>query len=77
MKKVSWVRVYALGVIPEYRKLGIDALFYYLSAKAAQKKGLKMGEMSWILDNNDLISRPAEAMGGKVYKTYRFYEKSL
>ena len=77
LKRVSWVRVYALGVIPEYRKSGIDALFYYLSAQAAQKKGLKMGEMSWILDNNDLISRPAEAMGGKVYKTYRFYEKSL
>jgi GNAT superfamily N-acetyltransferase len=76
-KKVTWVRVYALGVIPEYRKLGIDALFYYLSAQAAQRKGLRMGEMSWILDNNDLISRPAEAMGGKVYKTYRFYEKTI
>ena len=77
LKKVTWVRVYALGVIPEYRKSGIDALFYYKSALAAQKKGMLMGEMSWILDNNDLISRPAEAMGGKVYKTYRFYEKTL
>ncbi len=76
-KKVSWVRVLVLGVIPEYRKLGIDALFYYKSARAALGKGMKMGEMSWILDNNDKMNRPIIAMGGEVYKTYRFYEKPL
>jgi GNAT superfamily N-acetyltransferase len=76
-KQVDWVRVLVLGVLPEYRKLGIDALFYYLTARAAQKKGMQMGEMSWILDNNDKMNRPIIAMGGKVYKTYRFYEKVL
>jgi len=77
LKKVTWVRVLVLGVIPEYRKLGIDALFYYKTALAAEKKGMKMGEMSWILDNNDRMNRPIIAMGGEVYKTYRFYEKAL
>ena len=76
-RQVSWVRVFALGVIPEYRKLGIDALFYYLTAKAAYKKGIKMGEMSWILDNNEKMNRPIIALGGQVYKTYRYYEKEL
>jgi len=77
LKKVSWVRVLVLGVIPEYRTLGIDALFYYKSAQAALKKGMKMAEMSWILDNNDKMNRPIIAMGAEVYKTYRFYEKAL
>ncbi len=77
LKKVSWVRVLVLGIIPEYRTLGIDALFYYKSAQAALKKGMKMAEMSWILDNNDKMNRPIIAMGGEVYKTYRFYEKAL
>jgi GNAT superfamily N-acetyltransferase len=76
-RKVSWIRVFALGVIPEYRNLGIDALFYYKSARAALNKGMKMGEMSWILDNNDLMNSPIIAMGGEVYKTYRYYEKDL
>ncbi len=76
-KQVSWIRVWALGVIPKYRTLGIDALFYYKTAQAALKKGIKMGEMSWILDNNDKMNKPIIAMGGEVYKTYRFYEKSL
>ena len=76
-KSVTWVRVLVLGVIPEYRKSGIDALFYYKSAQAALKKGMKMAEMSWILDNNDKMNRPIIAMGAEVYKTYRFYEKAL
>ncbi len=76
-RKVSWIRVFALGVIPEYRNLGIDALFYFKTAQAALKKGMKMGEMSWILDNNDLMNKPIIAMGGEVYKTYRYYEKDL
>ena len=76
-RKVSWIRAYALGVIPEYRNLGIDALFYFKTAQAALKKGIKMAEMSWILDNNDLMNKPIIAMGGEVYKTYRYYEKDL
>ncbi|MCK4489813.1 MAG: GNAT family N-acetyltransferase [Anaerolineales bacterium] len=76
-RKVSWMRVFALGVIPEYRNLGIDALFYFKTAQAALKKGIKMAEMSWILDNNDLMNKPIIAMGGEVYKTYRYYEKDL
>jgi len=76
-KSVTWVRVLVLGVIPEYRKLGIDALFYYKTGQAALKKGMKMAEMSWILDDNDKMNRPIKAMGGEIYKTYRFYEKPL
>jgi GNAT superfamily N-acetyltransferase len=76
-RKITWVRVLVLGVIPEYRKLGIDALMYYKSAQAAAKKGMSAGEMSWILDNNDKMNRPIIAMGGEIYKTYRFYEKAL
>ena len=76
-KQVSWIRSYAMGVIPEYRKLGIDALFYYKTALAAAKKGITVAEMSWILDNNDKMNKPIIAMGEQVYKTYRIYEKSL
>ncbi len=76
-RQVTWLRVLILGVLPEYRAKGVDALFYYESAQAALKKGILHGEMSWILENNDAISRPIRMMGGEVYKTYRFYEKRL
>lgn len=76
-KKVSWIRVFAMGVIPEYRVRGIDALFYYESAKAAIKKGIPLAEMSWILESNDKMNEVIRSLGGEVYKTYRFYEKGL
>lgn len=76
-RKYNWVRVFALGVLPEYRGRGIDALFYYESIRAGLKKGIEFGEMSWILENNDPMNRPIEFMGAKIYKTYRFYEKML
>lgn len=77
MRKVTWARVLILGVLPEHRARGVDALFYYETAQAALKKGIKHAEMSWILENNDAISRPIRVMGGQVYKTYRFYEKKF
>lgn len=76
-RKVEWMRVFILGVLPEYRARGVDALLYYETAKEALKKGIQHGEMSWILENNDAISRPIRVMGGEVYKTYRLYEKKL
>lgn len=76
-RQVTWLRVLILGVLPEHRARGVDALFYYETTKAALKKGIKHAEMSWILENNDKISRPIRVMGGEVYKTYRFYEKTL
>lgn len=76
-RRVNWARVLILGVLPEYRARGVDALFYFESAIAALKKGILHAEMSWILENNDAISRPIRVMGGEIYKTYRFYEKKL
>jgi GNAT superfamily N-acetyltransferase len=74
-REVTWARVLILGVLPEYRTRGVDALFYYETAKAALKKGIRHAEMSWILEDNDAINRPIRLMGGEIYKTYRFYEK--
>lgn len=41
------------------------------------KRGLERVEMSWILEDNLPMRRVIEGVGGKVYKTYRLYEKSL
>lgn len=74
---IDWVRNYAMGVIDEYRSLGIDALFYYETAQAAIRKGITHGEMSWVLEDNEKMNKPIQAMGGEVYKSYRFYQKAL
>jgi len=76
-RKATWLRVFTLGVLPEYRGKGIDALLVVEAADTALQKGFRAIEMSWILENNDMMNRSARFGGGEVYKTYRMYQKSL
>jgi GNAT superfamily N-acetyltransferase len=75
--RITWMRTIALGVLPEHRGRGVDAMMYLETAYRAQKKGIKKVEMSWILDNNEPMNRAIQMLGGEVYKTYRMYEKNL
>jgi len=40
-------------------------------------QGFEWAEMSWTLENNDMVNRSAELIGGARYKTYRMYEKRV
>jgi ribosomal protein S18 acetylase RimI-like enzyme len=69
--------VFALGVLPEFRGKGVDGLMYLETAKAAVPKGYKYAEMSWILENNEMMNRAIRMLGGTVFMTYRMFEKAL
>ena len=73
--RADFLRVLILGVVEQYRGLGVDALMYYETTKAAAAKGYKWAEASWILETNEMMNRAMAMMGAKVYKTYRIYEK--
>jgi GNAT superfamily N-acetyltransferase len=75
--KVSNIRIILLGVLEEYRKLGIEAIFFANYIKAAKENNLKAGEASWILESNKMMVQAAEKLNGKRYKTYRIYSKSI
>ncbi len=74
---VRWLRVVVLGVLPEFRGRGIDALLYLETAETALRKGYQDVETSWILENNDPMNAAMRLGGGEVYKTYRMYQKGL
>jgi hypothetical protein len=76
-KKIEWCRIITLGIIPEYQKRGLDAVFYLEVLKRAAKLGIFLGEASWILEDNDMMNRGAADMNGTVYKKYRLYEISI
>ena len=76
-RSITWVRMPVLGVLERYRMKGIDAVFYYKSMIAAYKRGYRHGELSWILESNQMMRRILENLGMHVYKTYRVYEKPV
>jgi GNAT superfamily N-acetyltransferase len=71
------VRVGFLGVKPEYQHTGVAARLYQLHYDAAEARPQKGGEMGWILETNTAMNRGMEAMGGRVVKRYRVYEREL
>lgn len=75
--KTNRLRVFAFGVLAEFRARGVDALMYYETAKAAAPNGYKWTEASWILETNDAMNRPIALFGSEIYKRYRVYEKPL
>jgi GNAT superfamily N-acetyltransferase len=76
-RDVEWLRVFALGVLPEFRGTGVDALLYYETAKHAGSLGYKFAESGWVLEDNEMMNRSAKLVLAEVYKTYRMYEKAL
>jgi len=42
----------------------------------ARRLGYTGGEISWTLEDNDLVNRAIEMMGGKPYKRYRLYQRA-
>ncbi len=75
--KINSYRVIALGVKKKYRRLGIDAVFYYEIYKKFLEKKIKWCDMSWVLEDNKGMLAPLERIGGKIYKRHRVYERSF
>jgi GNAT superfamily N-acetyltransferase len=76
-RSIDAVRVFALGVKPEWQHTGVAAKFYERHFEAATRTPQKWGEMGWILETNRNMNRAMEAMGGRVARRYRLYEREL
>ena len=70
-------RLLALGVKKEFRGRGIELLLIKQAFASAAKMGWEYGDLSWTLEDNDLINNVITAAGGKVYKKFRIYEKTI
>ncbi len=76
-KKITGIRIYALGVIDGYRKMGIEAVLYGTIIKEYKRKGFLEAEAGWTLENNDMVNKAIIAIKGDPYKKYRIYEKAI
>jgi GNAT superfamily N-acetyltransferase len=71
------LRVGFLGVLPEYQHTGAAAALYLEHFDTAARTRYKRGETGWILESNTSMNRAMEAMGGRIVKRYRVYERLL
>lgn len=67
-------RVLALGVLPKYRRLGLDGL---LIQRTIQNGIYRRAEVGWILEDNEAMLRPLTRIGAHRTKVYRVYDRAL
>jgi hypothetical protein len=77
LKKIKTVRVVTLGLKKPYRMRGIPSIMMADSLKFLLKKGYTGAEVSWLLEDNDLVIGSVRLWGGHLYKTYRMYDRPI
>ena len=70
-------RIGFLGVKPAYQHTGVAAALYVEHFDTASRTPQKWGEMGWILESNHNMNKAMEAMGGRVVRRFRVYERAL
>ncbi len=81
VQKVKSARLLILGIRKELRGVkkygGLSAAMYTELYLRGSKAGYEFCELGWTLESNRPINLGIKMMGGKIYKTYRIYEKEL
>ena len=80
--KVRRLRVPLMGIrksLQGHRVASLMAfqMIEYIRRDAVEKFGATEGEIGWILDDNGPMRSIADAIGAKVTRTYRIYERRL
>jgi len=78
-RQIDQGRVIAICSLPEFRRKMVPLALIYLGMSGGIQKGkpYRRAELSWVYEDNAASRKLIEASGGKIYKTYRMYEKTL
>jgi GNAT superfamily N-acetyltransferase len=74
---IDRARIGFLGVLPEYQHTGVAALLYMEHFDVSARSRIKHGEPGFILETNTSMNRGLEALGARIVKRCRVYERLL
>ena len=74
---VKGFRLGYLGVKKKFRRLGLDGVMIWKQKQYTQKHGYEYCDLGWMLEDNVLVLRLGELVGGKPSKTYTLFEKTI
>ena len=76
-QEIKRMRVISANVLPEYQNWGVGITLARGLIEPVLSHGIEEVEFSWVLESNDLSRKTIEKAGGKLYKTYRLYEREI
>lgn len=77
LKNTKKIKTMLMGILPEYRKRGLDAYLILETIERAKRMGYKKADLSLIVDSNIPMKNDLEKLGAKIRRTYRIYKKEF
>ena len=78
VKKIRTARMLVLGVLEHFRRRGIaEQLILQTLDYGKNTLGYTGAELSWTLEDNEMVNRTVKSVGARRYKTYRVYQRDL
>jgi GNAT superfamily N-acetyltransferase len=78
MGRIRTARMAVLVLLEAYRRRGISELLILETLDYGKNRvGYTAAELGWTLDDDELVNRTVEHVGGRCYKTYRIYQKPI
>ena len=77
VRRTGRFRLMMLGIVPEHWKTGADVVLTYQMIQGLLARGRDDCEAGWILEDNYLMIRMLEKLGGKISKHYSIYGMNL
>lgn len=76
-RRMKSARAFVMFVVPAFRSKGVSYAIYHKAFQNALGKGYEWGEASTIGETNVRMRSDIESFGGKHYKTYRIFKRSV
>lgn len=76
LKKIKKYRHWALGIVPEFQRWGIDTLLYLRTYEVLKPQNAYL-EANYILEDNYAMKDAVIKLGLEKVRTYRIYEMEI
>lgn len=76
-RKTEKILFNGIGILPEYQRLGGNALLYRELERMVHTRGFTTVELVQISEKTELMLRDAGSLGAEAFKIHRLYKKDL
>jgi len=78
LRRTNWLIINGAGILPEYQRLGGNALLYYELERTVRSSGrFRHVDLTQIAETTALMLRDIETLGAQRYKTHRVYTMAI
>ena len=76
-KRTRSIVINGAGILPEYQRLGGNALLYYELERTARQRDPLHADLTQVAETTTLMVRDLETLGAEIYKIHRMYRRPL